>query len=324
MAHNLRTNADGKAAMAYTGQAPWHSLGQSCASAMTSAQAIQLAGLGWQVTKEQLYRADQTPVQDAFATVASDTNEVLGVVGAQYTPLQNEIAFDFFDSAASDGTILFETAGALGKGERIWLLARTPNNSFEVVPGDEIKSYMLLSNSHDGSSGVEVRSTSVRVVCQNTLGMAVRGAKPVVRLRHTKSVEARLRMAGDLLRQHAEHQKTYQEALQYLAKFPITDDLVQAFELEMFGDLDATPEGRGRTLLANKLEQFENLLVRGAGTEIKGVAGSLYGMVQAYTEWADWASPVRGTSDRTNAIVFGQAAQDKQAALDYALVLAAR
>lgn len=324
MAHNIRVNADGSAAMAYTGQTPWHELGQHCQNAMSSAEAISLAGLGWTVNKEQLFRADQTPVQGAWATVASDTNAVLGVVGDQYTPLQNDLAFDFFDAAASEGTILFETAGALGKGERVWLLARTPENTFEVVPGDPIQGYMLLSNSHDGSSGVEVRSTSIRVVCQNTLGMAIRGAKPVVRLRHTKTVEARLRVAGDLLRQHAEHQRGYMEALAYLAKFPITDELVQDFELHMFGDLDATPEGRGRTILSNKLEAFENLLVRGAGTEIKGVAGSMYGMVQAYAEWADWASPVRGTSDRTNAIVFGQASQDKQAALDYALALAGR
>lgn len=324
MSHDLRKNTDGTYAFAYAGAPGWHELGQGCANAMTAAEAIQLAGLGWEVTKEQLYRKDGSAVENAFATVASDTNAVLGVVGGQYTPLQNRLAFDFFDAARSEGEILFETAGALGKGEKIWLLARTPENITEVIKGDPIQSFLLLSNSHDGSSGVEVRSTCVRVVCRNTHNQAINGNKPVIRLRHTRTVESRLRMAGDILRQHAETQKSYFEALAYLAKFPITDEIVNAFELEMFGDLDKTPEGRARTILSNKLEQFEHLLVRGAGTDIKGVAGTMYGMVQAYTEWADWASPVRGTDDRTNAILFGQASMDKKAALDYALVLAGR
>ena len=327
MAHNIRTNADGSSAIAYTGETPWHGLGQSCGHAMTAAEVIQLAGLNWTVSKEPLYRmrdGKSEVVPDAFATVASDTREVLGVVGGQYTPLQNDVAFDFFDPIATSGEILFETAGALGKGEKVWMLARQPQHEFEVVKGDTIQSYLLLSNSHDGSSAVEARSTSIRVVCQNTLGMATRGAKPVIRLRHTRTVEARLRMAGDLIRQHAEQQKNYQEALQYLAKFPITDELVAAFELEMFGDLDQTPEGRGRTILNNKLEQFEKLLVTGRGTEIPGVVGTMYGLLNAYTEWADWQSPIRGTNDRTNAIIFGNAAADKQHALDYALVLAGR
>lgn len=324
MAHNLRTNSDGSIALAYTEGTPWHSLGTRVDGSMTAEQAIKAAGLGWTVTKEQLFRKDLSPVEGAWATIASDTNEVLGVVGDQYTPLQNDRAFDFFDALSADGSIRFSTAGALGKGEKVWMLAHTPDHVVEIVKGDPIETYLLLSNSHDGSSGVEVRSTSITVVCQNTLGMATRGAKPSVRIRHTRTVEERLRLAANIVAQHAQQQKDWTEAMQYLAKHPITDSLIHAFEVEMFGDLDSTPEGRAQTILSNKLDQFEALMLTGKGTEIPGRVGNLYGLVQAYTEWADWASPVRGTTDRSNAIVFGQAARDKQEALEFALVLAGR
>lgn len=320
MAHNIRI-VNEVASMAYAGQAPWHSLGQQVAEAMTAEQAIQLAHLDFEVTKEKLFLADGRTAP-AYCTLASDTGAMLGVVGEKYTPLQNRDAFNFFDILVGEGKARYETAGALGQGERIWLLARMPE-VLEAVKGDPIETFVLLSNSHDGSTSVEARYTSIRVVCQNTLNMATSSKnKAVVSIRHTESVKSRLQQAAILLSGYQTHFAQFSDAMTKLAQVKINDQMIVEFEEAMFGKIDEVPEGRGRTILSNKLTQFENLLINGAGTEIPGVVGTAYGMVNAYTEWADWQSQVKGTTDRTNAIIFGNAAREKQRALEFALVLA--
>ena len=319
MAHNLRI-VNGEAGMAYTGETPWHGLGTKLDAPMTAEEAIVAAKLDFTVTKEKLFLADGREAP-AFCTIASDTGAMLGVVGDRYKPLQNKAAFAFFDGLIGEGLARYETAGALGNGERVWLLAQMPD-TLECIKGDPIKTYVLLSNSHDGSASVEARYTTIRVVCQNTLHMALGKAKATVSIRHTESVEARLKMAGGLLAGYQEHLGVFKNAMDLLAKVRINDEMIAAFELQMFGDVDKVPEGRGRTILTNNLSAFEKLLLTGRGTEIPGVVGTAYGLVNAYTEWADFESQVKGTKDRTNAIVFGAAAAKKTEALEYALVLA--
>jgi phage/plasmid-like protein (TIGR03299 family) len=322
VAHNLRSNALGEASFAHADVNPWHGRGINVQTAQNSAEMLKAASLDFKVTKEQLFLADGRKAP-AYATMASDTLALLGVVGDRYTPLQNSEAFDFTDSLVKGGEMKYVTAGALGSGERIWILAQAAKDTpIEIIKGDPIDSYLLFSNSHDGSSGVEMRSTSITVVCQNTLAMATRGNAAGMKIRHTASVTDRLKVASGILKAHAEHQKDWVSAMKYLAKHPITDDIVLAFEKAMFGDVDKTPEGRGMTVLTNKLECFEQLLVKGKGTEIPGRCGNLYGMVQAFTEWTDHYSQVKGTDDRTSSIVFANGAKMKAQALEYALVLA--
>lgn len=324
MAHNLRTDINGKASMAFSSTigTPWHGLGTSVHGLMTAAECIQAASLDYEVTKEALFTQDGRKAP-SYATMASDTRALLGVVGERYTPLQNRDAFEFCDALAQGGEAKFLTAGALGQGERVWIMmAPAKDATVEIVKGDPIESKLLFSNTHDGSTGVECRDTTITVVCQNTLNAAFGAAKPTMKIRHTASVAARVRLAAGIMAEHVEHHKSWVEAMRYLAKHPVTDAIVEAFEVEMFGDLNATPEGRGRTILTTKLDQFERLLVTGKGTEIPGRVGNLYGMLQAYTEWQDWESRVKGTTDRTNSIVFGAGAKRKTKALEYALVLA--
>lgn len=324
MVDNLRTNANGEASFAHADVDPWHCKGTNFGKVMTSAEALQAASLDYEVTKVALFTKDGTAVPGAYATQASDTKAFLGVVGAKYTPLQNRDAFTAMDTLTKDGSLRYVTAGALGSGERIWLLAKTPDNIVEIVKGDPIEDYLLFSNSHDGSSAVEMRSTSITVVCQNTLSMALRKSDAAMKLRHTASVTERAKIAMGILAAHAEHKKSWIEAMRYLAKHPITDEMVNEFEVAMFGDINETPEGRGRTVLQTKLDQFEHLLVKGKGTEIPGRVGNAYGMVQAYTEWTDWMSQVKGTDDRTSSIVFANGSKQKAKAVETALALVGR
>jgi len=320
MAHNLRTNAEGQTCMAYTGDTPWHQLGTPCAEAMTSAEAIQAAHLDFTVIKEDLFLADGTKAP-ACCTRTSDTKELLGIVGLNYESPQPVEAFEFFDDLMGQGVARFVTAGALGKGEKIWLLAKMPE-TLEVVAGDAIETYILLSNSYDMSSNLEARYTSIRVVCQNTLAMATSGNPAVVKLRHTKNIKSRMAQAAMVLQGYQDHLGQFSDCLKRLQKVRITDELLTQFEISMFGNIEDTPEGRGRTMLANNLTKFEQLVFTGRGTEIPGVVGTLYGVLNAYTEWSDYYSMVKGDEGRTGAIVFGNAAKKKQEAFALAMAMA--
>ena len=127
MSHNLNI-VNGQASMMYVWETPWHKLGTKLDKPATAAEAIEAAGLGYTVERLPLKTDDpELPVKGHFATVRTDTREVLGVVGSRYLPIQNKDAFATFDALVGEGEAIYHTAGALGKGERIWLLAKLPD-----------------------------------------------------------------------------------------------------------------------------------------------------------------------------------------------------
>ena len=172
MSHNLN-QANGKAAMMYVGEVPWHGLGTKLDKPATAAEAIEAAGLNFTVEKWPMRtQRGSLPVNNHFATVRTDTKEVLGVVGSRYEPIQNKDAFTAFDSLVGEGEAIYHTAGALGKGERIWILAKMPDY-IRINGNDIVEKFLLLTNTHDGTSVVRVKLTPIRVVCENTLSIAL-------------------------------------------------------------------------------------------------------------------------------------------------------
>jgi phage/plasmid-like protein (TIGR03299 family) len=283
---------------------------------------IRAAKLDFTVEKMPIFLADGTKIDGSYANVSSDTKQVFGIVGDRYEPLQPQEAFDFTDSLIKSDQMQYRTAGMLSTG-KIWILAAPKTDrTIEIVKGDPIEIRHLFTTGFDGQSVTEYRGTSITVVCNNTLNIAEsEKATSVVRIRHTNSQKDKLAIAAKIVAAHAEHQKSFVEALQFLAKKKLTNDLVTEFERRMFGSIDEREEGRGKTVLLNKLDQFEYLMVNGKGTEIPGRTGNAYGMLQAFTEWTDWMSQVKGTDDRTNSIVFGNGAKQKTQALSTLLEL---
>lgn len=209
MAHNLNfNNRTGKYSFFSVKEKAWHNLGQIVQDYPTSEEAIKFAGLDYEVEKSSLFTKgagiientngiemidSELEVPNYFANIRTDNNTVLGVVGKDYHIVQNREAFSFFDAIVGGGDgILYETAGALGNGECIFITAKLPDY-IRVGNSDDItEKYIFLTTSHDGSGSITAAFTPVRIVCQNTLNASLKNMSNVVRIRHTAGAKQRL------------------------------------------------------------------------------------------------------------------------------------
>lgn len=201
-------------------QVPWHNLGIIVEEAPTSADAIRLAGLDWRVEQKPLFLEDGTKIEGNFANVRDSDNKPLGIVGDRYKIVQNTEAFAFTDALLGEG-VKYETAGSLKNGKIIWLLAKMPE-PFEVL-GDKIDPYLVFTNTHDGSGAVRVCATNIRVVCSNTLNIALNRAKRVWSARHTGSITNRLDDARETLQFAKQYMDATKETFEELHKIKMDE-----------------------------------------------------------------------------------------------------
>lgn len=175
-------------------EVPWHGLGTIVDSYLTADKALKAAGLDWTVTKEPVFLENGAQIPSKFATVRSSDHRPLGIVGSHYVPFQNEAAFSFLDTLTDSGDLMFETAGAIGNGAWVWVMAKFPSGI--MIGGvDPVDLYLLVSNRHDGLGSITAAVTPTRVVCSNTLNLALRGAKREWRVRHVANAESRIQEA---------------------------------------------------------------------------------------------------------------------------------
>jgi phage/plasmid-like protein (TIGR03299 family) len=306
--------------MAYVGSIPWHGKGTKFeGDYMTAEDAIVGAKLDYKVEKLPLFLGDGT-MTEAFATVNMSTKDVLGFVKDRYHVLQNVEAFTFFDVLLQEYGAKYVTAGAIGKGERIWLLVKMPME-FEPLLGDKVHSYCLLTNSHDGSSGVEARFTPIRVVCRNTLIAAVSGCRSTVSIRHTFGVKDKLAMAAEILREYNTHYSKVGEVFSELASFKVDDEMVENYIASLFGDPNKIPEGRGRSIAMTNIRMYRGRLSNGMGVDLPGVKNTAWWMYNAATEMVDYDRKFHTGTDKASALLWGSGADFKQKALNMALAV---
>ena len=216
MAHNINFNEQtGRHSFFSVQQKAWHNLGQIVEQYPTSEEAIIHAGLDYEVVKSPLFTKGSGIIETAggieigsseleapnyFANIRTDNNAVLGVVGKDYHIVQNREAFNFFDAIVGGGEgILYETAGALGQGERIFITAKLPDY-IRVGNGDDVtEKYIFLTTSHDGSGSITAAFTPIRIVCQNTLNASLRSMTNVVRIKHTSGAKQRIENAHKIM-----------------------------------------------------------------------------------------------------------------------------
>ena len=242
MAHQINYNEQtGKHSFFSTNEKAWHGLGQIVKDYPTSREALQFAGLDYTVEKRKLFTFDtendranadtniiipEVEVPGYYATIRTDTDQPLGVVGKDYKIVQNVDAFSFFDSIVGGDGILYETAGALGLGERIFITAKLPDY-IKVGKDDLIEKYLFLTTSHDGYGSITAAFTPVRIVCANTLNAALRTCSNSIKIRHTSSAQDRLKEAHKVMGISNKLAEELNGIFNQWAKVRITDNEVQ-------------------------------------------------------------------------------------------------
>ncbi|MBP7808626.1 MAG: DUF932 domain-containing protein [Bacteroidia bacterium] len=279
MAHKLNTTRN-KVSFVSTKPA-WHGLGQIVKGAITAEQAIELGGLNYEVVKSPLItevNGQRIGVSDSFATLRTDTNQTLGVVGNRYEIVQNKDAFVFFDAIVGQGQAIFETAGALGKGERIFITAKMPEYIRIAGTDDLTEVYVILTNTHDGSGSVIAAITPIRIVCNNTLRAGLKGAINKIAIKHTTNAERNLCQAHKLLGISNEYIKQMNQAMNALALKKMNDVQVKALIENLF-QTQKEDSTRSKNIREAVLESYYT----GIGQEkIRGTAWGVFNGVTHY------------------------------------------
>lgn len=327
MSHNFETG--------FLVQKPaWHGLGVLLADApRTAADAIVSAGLDWPVFKTPLEAIVQDnnswhalSVPRHFAVVrkvtqadTTTTYQTLGVVGEQYHPVQNISAFEFFDRIVDTGLVDYDTAGSLRGGRTVWVLARL-NGALRIAGDDVVQKFLLLSNSHDGSSPVRIMLSSVRVVCSNTLAMATARADKHKRIsiRHTAGSVARIQDIGEYLAGVNAQFEQSAELYRYLAQRSINAFQLREYLTQLFPDPE---EGALRNRAKATREKITALFENGRGTDI--TAPNFWRAMNAVSEFVDHSRNANNPDVRMYSAWFGQGMQVKETALQLAVQVAA-
>lgn len=273
--------------MFYTREKPWHGLGTRVLEAPTSAVALSLAGLDWKVLQKALRTEDGHSVPGFKANIRDRDNQVLGVVTDRYRVVQNEEAFAFTDSLLGEG-VTYETAGSLQNGRRTWILAKLPHQY--IISGDEITPYLVFMNSHDGSGAIKAAMTPIRVVCQNTLNLALSSAKRTWSAEHVGDIQGKLKDARDTLLYAGQYMKELGKAIDALNKIKLSDRKVYEYIDALFPLVDNATETQKKNLLRLK----EDVKIRYFDApDLKGVGKNGYRFVNAVSDFATHSEPLR-------------------------------
>ena len=326
--------------MLYVGEMPWHKLGKRFEEPPTTVEeALEAAGMDWRTGLVDLQTVPKDEQKDeegnviipahagglivpGRATYRTDTGAPLGVVGLRYKPLQNVDAFKPFQPFLDAGEAFIETAGVLFDGKRVWILAKLNRDNAEVVPGDEIAKYLLLSHSHDGSLAVHYGLTAIRVVCANTEAMArSHNASSLFRLKHTENVGDKLDDISKIVNVADARFEATVEQYRALAKRQISSKDLEKYVRVVLGVKEDEDEDEISTRKKNQMARLVQLFEGGKGNDLPGVKGTWWA---AYNAASEYLSHERGRNEesRINQLWFGQAANTNQLALDAAVEMA--
>lgn len=303
MAHNIWNDGE-KDAMFVVGKREdaWHMLGQRCEGAVNWETAVKLAGLDWQVHKQQNYVRNPTAPfavvpTDSYTVIRDKDNAQLGTVGPDFTVKQNADCFRFVDTLLeANGGSHYDSAGALGNGAKIWCAVRVPKADMMPVGGDKHESYLVFATAHDGSMAHTVKLTTVRVVCQNTLNSALQGEGAFFRVKHTKQADARLDRAKELMQGVTMDAQKLEEKLRMLASRKMTRETM----VQVLNRLFPAPkeENANTTRRENVLTEVLSLYAGNDQNAIPEIRGSAYNLLNAVTEYTDHFRSARITDGR--------------------------
>ncbi|MCT4317862.1 DUF932 domain-containing protein [Elizabethkingia anophelis] len=335
MAHNINFNSKtGRYSFFSVKEKAWHGLGQIVQDYPTSEQAIRHAGLDYEVVKSPLFTkgsgiietangieigSNELEVPNYFANIRTDNNAVLGVVGKDYHIVQNRDAFSFFDSivGGTDG-ILYETAGALGNGERIFITAKLPSY-IRVGNGDDVtEKYIFLTTSHDGSGSITAAFTPIRIVCQNTLNASLRNMSNVVRIKHTAGAKQRLDNAHKVMGLANQFSDQLEGIFNAWTKVKVTDQEVKKLiqlalcpNKETLELLKKGAEDEVSTVFKNVVEDAFAYAMISDTQQMETTKGTLFGAYNSVTGYYQNVRNYKDNEAKLQSIVMGGTAQLK-------------
>ncbi|MFA5999898.1 MAG: DUF932 domain-containing protein [Candidatus Paceibacterota bacterium] len=292
----------------------WHKLGIVVNEPPTINEAIQMANLGWEVETQPLFLGDGRQAYDGNAVVRKDTNKILGVVGPKFTPLQNTDAFSVYNPLVENKLVNIETCGSLFNGRKVWILGKVnggTTHTADIVQGDTVELYVLLSNTHDGTAAVRFGFTPVRVVCNNTLKMSINNAaSKLIRVIHSTNVKSNVENLRDVMNMAAGEFIASAEVYRSLAKKQINAADLAKYIRIVFDIADDKTKSKALTEVTAAFENKENTL--------PGMKGSGWAAYNAVTDYINHTQG-RNEENRLNSLWFGINSQRNQLALDTAV-----
>lgn len=311
--------------MAFVGQTPWHGLGNRLAPKQSIEAWQRAAGMDWKIMsapvnyQPQVALAEALPFDDHKVLYRSDTNAPLSIVGDRYQVVQPREVLEFYRDLTSVAGYELETAGVLKGGKKLFALARTGKSA--VLKGsDAVNSYLLLATSCDGSLATIAMPTTVRVVCNNTLAIALGNTAGAVKVPHrsvfdANAVKRQLGIAVSSWDEFMVRMKALSdckvktlESRNYIAR--VLCDVPQDTQL---------PNVLSHERAMKRVEELFN--GSGRGAELAAAKGTAWGLMNAVTEYVDHERRARNQEYRLDSAWFGQGAAVKQRALEQALLL---
>lgn len=275
--------------MFYVRETPWHGLGTRVMAAPGSKDALIAAGLDWNVVQEPIYTTENEPIKGYKANVRDSDRKVLGVVTDRYKVVQNREAFAFTDELLGQG-VRYETAGSLQEGKKVWLLAHMPHEY--IIAGERISPYLLFSNTHDGSGAVKVAVTPIRVVCNNTLNLALRTAERSWSMIHTGDIRNKMKEASDTLFKAERYMDELGKEFERLRMKKITDREVRDY-IEVLLPIE---EGTTPQQIKNMRRLQEDMKSRYFDApDLQDTGKNAYRFINAVSDFATHAKPLRQT-----------------------------
>lgn len=327
MAHNINFDENtGRHSFFSVKEKAWHGLGQVIEQYPTSTEAIQHAGLDYQVEKTKLTTTPNEiinaesekqliSVPGYYATMRTDTKAVLGVVGKDYQIVQNRDAFTFFDSIVSGDGILYETAGALGQGEKIFITAKLPEY-IRVGQDDLIGKYLFLTTSHDGSGSITAAFTPVRIVCANTLNAAMRNMTNVIKIRHTSNATERLKLAHQVMGISNRFSDEIGQVFNSWSKKPISDpqlkrliEYAMAPNKEVLGNIKDGKLNALSTQFTNIVDDVYEYALSNPTQQLPTTMGTVFGAYNAVTGYFQNVRKFADDEAKVKSILYGGTGQ---------------
>ncbi|MGC9667428.1 DUF932 domain-containing protein [Planosporangium sp. 12N6] len=324
MAHELETLANGQTAFASARLSAWHQLGQITDDCMTAEEVMSKAWLGgWEVRKIPLQGIEITDrgvtkvdCTDKFMTVrtnpATGATEYLGVVGDDYTTVQNEQVAEVLNLLVDESGAHFETAGSMRNGRSVFVTMKLPT-SMEIAGVDRMDLYLAATTSHDGTASLRVDATPVRIVCANTQRMAYERSQGSYTFRHTSNITAKISEARQALRLVWKHFAAFEREAEKM----INETLTMGEFDRIVAELWPVAEDASDTARNNAKQRTATLryLIRDADTQ-KAIKGTRWAGYQAITEYLDHYAKSTNASVRARRAVTGAGADLKARAFE--------